>query len=504
MNKSLKLLVTILIFLFCINVFIISSFAFEATYEGDTYTLPDEYFQYGKDVLIFYNRVSEYVPNSGVVVMIGNGFYSTGASGVSGMSSDNPLYFYYYKCGSDYKGALKNLSKFSLSSFTKKTAGFADAFIYFRSRASLIYSNFDFKNSSGDIVFSANAKPQFNAPSFMNTEEELASGKFDTLKIDAGDLDKASDEIGLAIFDITSNIIEVGGVGFPNFKPVTSFVLNSKSEFAYIADLNIYYNIPQSRLGIDLSNDKKYMFCLFNMEDETLYNSVIFTIGGLTTGEEIKNAQDVTNDKLDEQTNAIKEQTETNKNIFEKIGEVLSYINPFSENFFVYKLLELLGEMLKSLFVPSEDFLSNWFTDVSSYFEDAFGILYYPVDLVIQVLGRFDGIVEQDPVISFGDLSLFGFVVIHSYSFNFNSLLSNDVLKMLHDFYLIVIDVILWFGLLVYCKNVVANIFGGKFTDDVIDEVQDPGGYNRTAKNISRYNYAKQSNLKANGKMKGQ
>ena len=30
-----------------------------------------------------------------------------------------------------------------------------------------------------------------------------------------------------------------------------------------------------------------------------------------------------------------------------------------------------------------------------------------------------------------------------------------------------------------------------------------PGGYGRVSSNISRYNYAKQANLKSNGKMKG-
>jgi hypothetical protein len=41
--------------------------------------------------------------------------------------------------------------------------------------------------------------------------------------------------------------------------------------------------------------------------------------------------------------------------IFEVLGELLSYINPFSENFFVYKLIDLLGDLLELLFVPSEE-----------------------------------------------------------------------------------------------------------------------------------------------------
>ena len=41
------------------------------------------------------------------------------------------------------------------------------------------------------------------------------------------------------------------------------------------------------------------------------------------------------------------------------MGELLSYINPFSENFFVYKLIELLGDLLQGLFVPDENYFNS-------------------------------------------------------------------------------------------------------------------------------------------------
>ena len=43
------------------------------------------------------------------------------------------------------------------------------------------------------------------------------------------------------------------------------------------------------------------------------------------------------------------------------LGNILSYINPFSENFFAYKLLELLGNLLRGLFVPESGFFENQF-----------------------------------------------------------------------------------------------------------------------------------------------
>lgn len=54
--------------------------------------------------------------------------------------------------------------------------------------------------------------------------------------------------------------------------------------------------------------------------------------------------------------NAIKEGLTNILNLFSKL---LSYINPFSENFFVYKLIELLGNLLKFLFVPEGNTFEN-------------------------------------------------------------------------------------------------------------------------------------------------
>ncbi len=73
-----------------------------------------------------------------------------------------------------------------------------------------------------------------------------------------------------------------------------------------------------------------------------------------TKANEEKERHDETISTLNEQTEAIKEQNETSKNIFQKIGDILSYINPFSENFFAYKLVELIVNGLKSLFIPQE------------------------------------------------------------------------------------------------------------------------------------------------------
>ena len=52
----------------------------------------------------------------------------------------------------------------------------------------------------------------------------------------------------------------------------------------------------------------------------------------------------------------------------ENITQILNYINPFSENFFVYKLIELLGDLLEFLFVPSENVINGLVDSVTSKF----------------------------------------------------------------------------------------------------------------------------------------
>lgn len=47
------------------------------------------------------------------------------------------------------------------------------------------------------------------------------------------------------------------------------------------------------------------------------------------------------------------------KTIIDFLANIISYINPFHENFLGKKLVQLIGDLLKGLFVPQEDFFSN-------------------------------------------------------------------------------------------------------------------------------------------------
>lgn len=291
-----------------------------------------------------------------------------------------------------------------------------------------------------------------------------------------------------------------------NLKTLNDFTLNiyssldytksitlSLSELSnYIEDMEGYgkiLNIDLSTLPIDFSNSETYIYEFSfsgiyenninfvgtsGVSSSTTYNSFYSFIleDSFTVGEDIlppnsgnekdnmlKDSLDEQNKKLDEQTDAIKENTETNKNIFERIGEMLSYINPFSENFFVYKLIELLINAIKSLFIPSDDFFSTYFTDLKEWFSDRLGFLFYPFELIIDVLSKILNINLGTPTFNIPDMyePFTGGKFISATTFNLNSMLENNIFKTVHDIYLVCVDAFITFELV--------NLFKRKYEE---------------------------------------
>lgn len=73
-------------------------------------------------------------------------------------------------------------------------------------------------------------------------------------------------------------------------------------------------------------------------------------------------------------------------NIFKTISNIVSFLNPSSDNFFGKKLIELFTDLFKYLFVPSE----NPFTSLSDKFEGKFQIINQIKNLISSLLGNFD------------------------------------------------------------------------------------------------------------------
>lgn len=445
-NFSIKILTTIMIFIVVMLVAISPAFAYDGVVINDTeYELSDFLKQFDKIIL--------YKSSSYVSIVATNSDYlvsgvSNGENGITfNASTDTPVYTYYANGSSSVSSFYNNLSSFIESNFDVVTnSGFIQSSRY--NSNNIVYTSFDLYSYDNSLISSAGGTTtNFISPSFMTSDSDLCSGKFDTLKIDMGDMDYDDDTIILNIYDN----FDMGDGVYSNYKK-KSIMLENSSPYRYVSNLNVFFYIPQANLGIDISNDKRYTFELASYDGETVYDTVTFQIGGLTLEEEIKNEQD-------EQTEAIKENTETNKGIWETIKDILSYINPFSENFFVYKLISLLVDAIKSLFIPSDDFFSTYFTNLQNWFSDRLGFLFYPFELIIDILNDILNIDFSEPQFNIPDINepFTGKKLISATTFNFNDLLDNSVWNTVHNIYLILVDAAIVFGLV--------NLFHKKYEE---------------------------------------
>lgn len=325
------------------------------------------------------------------------------------------------------------------------------------SNCDIIYCNTDVVDTTGKIYYET-PKTSFIAPSFITSKEELESGKFDYLKVSSGDFNTFDNkDFYLFSYYYSDDVNDIDSI-----YPRKEILLDGSSNKYFVgwADDDTYrYDIPFGELGVDLKEGYQYGFKLASKNSDGIvtdyWTSVVFSIGELSDVDKQLNSDAITQGKLDEQTNAIKENTETNKNIFEKIGEVLSYINPFSENFFVYKLIELLIEAIKSLFIPSDEFLGSFFDNLKNWFSDRLGFLFYPFELILDVLDKIVNINFSEPVFNIPDIKepFTNSLLISATEFNLNDMLGQSVFKTVHDIYLVIVDAFIIFELVNLAKR---------------------------------------------------
>lgn len=336
-----------------------------------------------------------------------------------------------------------------------------------------LYFALDIYLKGTDTIYLNAFKPTDVYPYIMDSEENLSLLNMDCITVDSGNVDIKPD-----YFDFIVCAYPLGG---SERNTIYSTKLNPDSSFYQSGGLyGDYYEIPVSVFKNYLlkGNVVEYTLLYWVEGAEMSETSIISVVYG---GDVTSQTDSILNsgfNKLDNKLNDIsetlkasaKKQEETDKGILASIKEVISYLNPFSENFFVYKLIDLLIDALISLFVPSSEFFASWIADLNLYFADRFGMLYYPFELSINILNRVNNISSQingNFVISFPDLQLMGVTLIPAFSYDFNILLQNETFAYIYDIYLIFIDVILICCLLVLCKNTFVEVFGGKFADDI-------------------------------------
>ena len=262
-----------------------------------------------------------------------------------------------------------------------------------------LYSTYDIRDSSNSVIFNRNLSLDTGGqPAYVENWSEVSTGSFNHIRINTGSYSiykENNPNSDMLRFSISSYYPIYDSDG--NFVSYTSstanyFGLTNTSEYLVStgrADgTESIFSIPISDIMV-LNNDYMYVFIFNNY----------FVMTGLAaedkeqqeTDKELGLLEDQ-KDLMEDQKELLEEQNKTSKGIWDTIIEVVSYINPASENFFVYKLIDLLIDALKSLFVPDEEFLNTWISDMNDWISDRLGIVYYPVDLVIDFLTRIGNI----------------------------------------------------------------------------------------------------------------
>ena len=90
-------------------------------------------------------------------------------------------------------------------------------------------------------------------------------------------------------------------------------------------------------------------------------------------------------------------------------------------------------DFIVGIFVPDENFFSNMFSIVNEFFGTKFGVLYYPIEVVLDFLNRFYQALTNDDgtaVINVPELKFMDVVLIPAFTFDFYSILEDDTFKI--------------------------------------------------------------------------
>ena len=200
-----------------------------------------------------------------------------------------------------------------------------------------------------------------------------------------------------------------------------------------------------------------------NIGDYVDYTNLMLVIGN-SLGDYEQYGQQICSNKLDEQT-------KTSKNIWETIKSFPSTFSNFFTDLankigkFFDNLLTGILDGLKSMFIPSDDFFSNWWDGFSAFMKAKLGFLAKPIDIFITFISGYLNLSDTNIVINIPNITVPNFednIIIKAQTFNWKQLLeSKPSFKNLWDLYLDFIDVFLIFNFIGLCEVTYARIFGG-------------------------------------------
>lgn len=149
------------------------------------------------------------------------------------------------------------------------------------------------------------------------------------------------------------------------------------------------------------------------------------------------------------------------KDVISFLGELLSYINPFSENFFVYKLIDLLGDLLQWLFVPEDGYFDNQINDLKAKISEK--LPYYDY---LQLFGTIEQVQSGEDI----KIGLNGYNVGDT-TFNDSDFIDFSFITKYKDIWYSWVRGFVFVFLLIYNINQIIKLFRGYNVADGVTSV---------------------------------
>ena len=108
---------------------------------------------------------------------------------------------------------------------------------------------------------------------------------------------------------------------------------------------------------------------------------------------------------------------------------------------------------LQSLFVPDEAFFAEAVPALQETYQDRMGLLTFPISLLADFMGRLLNLSDQEPILRWNSVSIYGHQLIAAGQYNLKDALKSAPVKQMYDIYMIVVNAILIFAFLGLCHN---------------------------------------------------
>lgn len=174
--------------------------------------------------------------------------------------------------------------------------------------------------------------------------------------------------------------------------------------------------------------------------------------------------QKQTNEKLDKVDQSIKDQTVQQKQQHEEtkglLGKIIQGITD---------LPELIGNVLKGLFIPEDGWVEGKFQELQDKFSDSLGIIAYPFEVVIDFFSLFD-IPDEEYTFEFPALKVGDHQILAAQSFKISDYVGDEFMAIV-DQARSLFQILVGFALLVHCVSVFSSILHIPEDSDFLGEL---------------------------------